>query len=73
MRHNETRYGFEYGDARIERHCSDEKKGWVAIGLTTSKHSYANGKAIEIYVTKTGKVRISDDYGEWKPPKEEKK
>lgn len=58
----ELKYGFKYGDATIERHISDEKKGWVVLGLETSKHR------LQIYVTKTGKVRIHDEDGkEWLP------
>lgn len=50
----ETKYGFEYGAVEIERHMSDEKRGWVIIGLKTPKCDY------DVYVTKTGKVRIFD-------------
>jgi len=58
----ELEYGFQYGDAIIERLMSDEKRGWVIIGLNTSKTS------IQIYVTKKGKVRITDENGlEWLP------
>ena len=58
----ELKYGFKYGDAKIERHISDEKKGWVVLGLETSKRN------LQIYVTKTGKVRIHDEDGEeWLP------
>lgn len=58
----ELKYGFKYGDATIERHISDEKKGWVVLGLETSK------RKLQIYVTKTGKVRIYDEDGkEWLP------
>lgn len=60
----ELEYGFKYGDAIIERHISDEKKGWVVLGLKTSKHD------LQIYVTKTGKIRINDQNGqEWLPEK----
>ena len=51
----EIQYGFEYGCAEITRLCSDEKKGWVTIGLKTPKKSF------QLYVTKTGKVRIFDE------------
>jgi len=64
--YEETMYGFEFGPATISRLISD-KKGWVVIGLETPKHT--NGKEIQIYVTKTGKVRVSDSRGEWAPPK----
>ena len=62
MHYAVTTYGFEFGNAEVERHCSDEKKGWVLIGLKTGKET------LQIYVTKTGKVRIHDANGkEWKP------
>jgi hypothetical protein len=54
MNFKEIPYGFEWGPAKFERCFSDEKKGWVFMILTTRK--YPNG--IQIYVTKTGKVRI---------------
>lgn len=56
----ETKYGFEFGAAKVTRITSDEKKGWVLIGVETPKN-----KHVQIYVTKTGKVRISDERGEW--------
>ena len=62
----QTSYGFSYGDALVERWHKDDKKEWVVIGLMTSK--YAKEKHIQIYVTKTGKVRIFDSTGEWKRP-----
>lgn len=63
MKHTETQYGFEYGPVLVERCCSDEKKGWVVINITTKKHP--NG--IKVYVTKSGKVVIYDNQKEWKP------
>lgn len=48
----ETRYGFEYGSANIERLMSDQKTGKVYLGVTTPKGSWS------IYITKTGKVRV---------------
>ena len=48
-------YGFKYGSASVTRVCSDEKKGWVVIGIDTPK------KNIQVYVTKTGKVRLYDE------------
>ena len=62
-----TQYGFEWGAASIVRGFSDEKKGWVTMILTTSRHP----KGLQIYVTKTGKVRIHSETVEWKPSKEE--
>lgn len=61
----ETKYGFEWGAAKIERGFSDKKKGWITMILTTPKHPYG----IQIYVTKTGKVRVSSANGEWTPPR----
>jgi len=62
--YKETQYGFEYGSAKVSRLFSDEKKGWVTIGVTTPKYPHG----IQVYVTKTGKVRIHSK-GEWTPPK----
>lgn len=63
MKYIETQYGFEYGPALVERCCSDEKKGWVVMNITTKKHPYG----IKVYVTKSGKVVIYDNQKEWKP------
>lgn len=49
------------GAAKIERCFSDDKKGWVTMLLITPKHP--NG--MQIYITKTGKVRIHDGDKEW--------
>ena len=38
--------------AKIECLASDEKKGWVYLGVTTPRDS------IEIYITKSGKMRV---------------
>ena len=65
MLYQEITYGFRWGPADVERCASDEKKGWVTLSLKTQKH--LNG--IQIYVTKTGKVRIHSADGEWTPPK----
>jgi len=48
----ELEYGFEWGAAKVERHISDDKQGWIIVGLETPK------RTLQIYVTKTGKVRI---------------
>lgn len=29
MHYQETKYGFEWGSAKIQRHISDGPKGWV--------------------------------------------
>lgn len=63
IKFEETRYGFKFGSAEVGRMCSDEKKGWVILRVDTPKD---NG--IQIYVTKTGKIRIHDKNGEWTKP-----
>lgn len=65
MRNIDIPYGFEFGAASITRRFSDEKRGCVTILLTTAKHFGEN--EIQIYVTKTGKVRIFSGHKEWKP------
>lgn len=65
MHYKETKYGFEYGDAKVTRMFSDEKKGWVTLGVESSK--YSGNNALQIYVTKTGKIRIHSKEGEWFP------
>ena len=57
IKYEKTDYGFKYGSCEIERTCSDAKKGWVDITLTTPKFK----QGIQIYVTKTGKVRFIDN------------
>jgi hypothetical protein len=54
MNYNAIPYGFEYGSVKVTRCMSDEKKGWVVIMIETPKAS------IQVYVTKTGKVRVYD-------------
>lgn len=56
MIYEETRYGFRYGPAEISRHISDDKKGWVLLGLKTPK--FDGTDELQIYITKTGKVVI---------------
>lgn len=69
MHYAETRYGFEYGAARVSRIFSDEKKGCITLGIETPKHSGHDG--LQVHVTKTGKVRIFGQHGEWVPPSKE--
>lgn len=57
-----TEYGFEFGPATVERACSDEKQGWVVLLLKTKKYPHG----IQFYVTKSGKVRVNCQKGEWK-------
>lgn len=65
MHYKETAYGFEYGPAIVTRMFSDEKKGWVTIGIGTPK--YKGNESLQVYITKTGKVRIFGKNGEWIP------
>lgn len=50
----DTQYGFKYGSVTVERACSDEAKGWVYLIIKTKKPTMG----IQVYVTKTGKVRV---------------
>lgn len=52
MHYKETKYGFEYGAASVNRFFSNKKTGAVFIEIKTPK------QAIEIYVTKTGFIKI---------------
>lgn len=55
-----TQFGFDYGDAKVERVMSDDRKGWVVIGIKSRR------KTIHIYITKTGKIRVMTYGGkEW--------
>ena len=59
--YKEVDYGFQYGTAEVTRLCSDDKKGWVVLLVETPKQK------LQIYVTKTGLVRVHDKDGkEWK-------
>lgn len=61
IRYEETEFGFNWGAAEIERMCSNAIKEWVTFSVTTPKED------LQIYVTKTGKVRVYGKSGkEWK-------
>lgn len=62
MKLNQTTYGFEWGAATVERWASDQKKEWIVLGVTTKKHQHG----LQIYVTKTGKIRVHLDGKELK-------
>jgi hypothetical protein len=66
MHYAETQYGFEYGSATVARMFGNDAEGWVTLGIETPKHSGPLG--LQVYVTRTGKVRIFDKNGEWVPP-----
>ena len=52
IRYEETTYGFNYGSAEVTRVASDHAKGWVVLEIRSPK------ERVQVYVTKTGKVRI---------------
>jgi len=56
----EIPYGFEFGSAKVTRCASDDKKGWVVIAVDTPKGHH------QVYVTKTGKVRVFTEKKELK-------
>ena len=62
IKFEELQYGFNYGAATVERLHYDAKTNAVTIGLKTPKED------LQIYVTRTGKVRVCNSKGqEWKP------
>lgn len=66
MTYKETKFGFEWGAAKIERLFSDEKKGWVTFEVKTDKET------LQVYITKTGKIRVNSGDGvEWKKEKKD--
>ena len=48
----ETAFGFDYGAASVTRCFSDRTKGWVVLAVDTPRDN------IQVYVTKTGKIRV---------------
>jgi len=64
MKAIQTEYGFQWGEATVTRLFSDEQKGCVTIGVESPKEK------LQIYVTKTGKIRVHQADGtEWPPEK----
>ena len=59
-----TQYGFEWGGVTVSRICSDKKAGWVYLSVKGKRQN----QEVEIYVTKSGKVRV---YRETKQGKKE--
>jgi hypothetical protein len=55
MHFKNTDYGFEWGSLRVQRSASDDRKGWGLLGVITPRAS------VQIYSTKTGKVRVYID------------
>ena len=64
----DTPYGFEWGPVKVERAFSNIKAGWVTLLLKTKKYPLG----IQVYVTKTGKIRVFADGREWKPEEAKK-
>ena len=64
MQGKQTEYGFEWGPVNVERGFCDDHKGWVTLILRTKKYPHG----LQVYITKTGKVRIHCAKGEWAPP-----
>ena len=60
--YREIEYGFKFGNAQVERLASDKKTGAIHLSLKTDKED------LQIYVTKTGNVRVFGD-SEWTNPK----
>lgn len=57
-----TEFDFNWGAAEVSRLFSNNAKGWVTVGIKTPKGE------IQVYVSKTGKIRVHDKSGaEWKP------
>lgn len=64
MNVRETQYGYQWGPVSVERGFSDEKKGWVTVLVKTKKYPHG----LQLYVTKSGKVRLFSANGEFKAP-----
>lgn len=57
MKYQVTNHGVQFGPALVEALCSDDAKGWILLRLKTGKTT------IEVYVTKTGKIRFYQPNG----------
>jgi hypothetical protein len=62
MESRRHQYGFEWGPADICCGMADDKRGWVVLLVKTKQ--YPDG--IQVYVTKSGKIRVHSKLGEWK-------
>jgi hypothetical protein len=59
-----TEFGFQWGAAEVTRLISDKDAGWIMIGVESPKMK------LQIYVTKSGKIRVHQADGtEWLPEK----
>lgn len=59
----ETPFGFRWGPLEITRAIDDYKRGVIVTQLKTKRHM------MDVYVTRTGKIRIFDKGQEWKNPR----
>ena len=57
MIYSDDEFGFTYGPIKVERIASDNKNGWVALGLETCRRN------LILHVTKTGLIRFQDRSG----------
>jgi len=58
--YREIDFGFQFGAAKVTRCMSDDRTGWVVVAVDTPKTH------VQVYVTKTGKVRVYTDKKELK-------
>ena len=56
-----TEFGFEFGSLIVNRACCDDNLGWVVVQVQVPKKN----QSLQIYATKTGKIRITSHEGEW--------
>lgn len=63
MNVKQNEHGFEWGPVNVACGFLDEKKGWVTLILKTKKYPHG----VQVYVTKTGKIRVHTADGEWLP------
>ena len=56
--------GFEWGPVLVTRVAKDTKKGWVVVELKSQKDR------VQVYVTKTGKIRVYNKDKELLPKEE---
>jgi hypothetical protein len=54
-------YGFAWGPVSVTRFASYAEKGWVIVDLSSKKTN------VQVYVTKTGKMRVYYDGKEITP------
>lgn len=58
-----TQYGFEWGGAIVQRHIADSSTGHVVLSVKGRKRK----DNIDIYVSRTGKIRVYGNGWEWRP------